>query len=143
MIDFMFVTDLILGFFTSYMDLKGHEIKNYTKIFHHQTSKTVFYTDFLLICGNGLFQKLISPSVGYLQMFKLFRIFKLNTMIISSNLTKNQKTYGLIFKLILYLILWFHSLACGWWIIIGIDANVEYMKERDGITGHDYWTYSL
>ena len=74
-------------------------------------------------------------------MFKLFRIFKLNDIIINLNITLTQKTYAFICKLLLYLMLWFHSLACGWWIVIKINANVQYFKKAEGVKGYDYCVY--
>ena len=74
MIDFMFISDLILGFFTTFVDQKGYEIYDSKRIAHHHAGKTVFYFDFLSICGNKVFQR-IDSRLRYLQMFKLFRIF--------------------------------------------------------------------
>ena len=123
------------------MDKKGLEVKDSNRIFYHQAGRAIFYTDFLSICGNSLFQ-MINPLVKYLHMFKLFRILSLHKIIINSNATENQKVYAIIFKLLLYLILWFHILACGWWIVVGWDANLEYLKEREGVIGHDYCVYA-
>ena len=119
----MFLIDLILGFFTTFITKKGYKETDSAKIYHNLTGKTIFYTDFLSICGNSLFQNLISPHCKNLQMFKLFRLFKIHNMIITSNISKLQKTYAIISKLFLYLILWFHILACGWWVVLGINAN--------------------
>ena len=59
-IDFLFLVDLILGFFTSFINKKGFEEMDSAKILERQIGKVLFYTDFLSICGNSLFQKNIN-----------------------------------------------------------------------------------
>ena len=60
-IDLIFFIDLILGFFTAYVDKKGKEEMDSKLIFEHYTGKFVFYTDLLSICGNSILQELIVP----------------------------------------------------------------------------------
>lgn len=63
-------------------------------------------------------------------------------MIVGSNLSKKQKNYANLVILVLYLILWCHILTCSWWIVLSWNANLEYMKERGGIPGHNYCVYA-
>ena len=123
-IDFLFLADLILGFFTTFLHNHGHEEKDSREIFYHHTGHKGFYVDFLSICGNSLFQKYISHYLNPLRLFKLFRIFKINTEIVESNVSEITKIYAILGKLVLYLLLWFHILACGWWIVLGWNANI-------------------
>ena len=115
------------------MNHQGKEEFDSAKIFYQQTGKILFYTDFLSICGNTIFQNEIWANIKVLQLFKLVRILKLNNMIVTSNLSSIQKTYGVICKLILYLLLYFHILACGWWKVLGLDAGIEFNKLLDGL----------
>ena len=50
-IDFIFVADLIAGFFTTFMDNKGEESFDSNQIFYHHTKKTIFYTDLISFFG--------------------------------------------------------------------------------------------
>ena len=49
-----------------------------------------------------------------------------------------MKTYSIIIKLVLYLILWFHTIACGWWIVLGWNAGLEFYKRIDGLRDGEY-----
>ena len=51
------------------------------------------------------------------------------------------KTYATLLKIILYLLLYIHVVACGWWIIVGYNSNYVYYKLKNGIPGHDYCLY--
>jgi len=75
-------------------------------------------------------------------MFKLFRIFKLNDFIITSSITKSQKTLMVICKLFGYYILWCHSVGCGAWIVLGWNADAVYYKKAEGVKGYDYCVYA-
>ena len=61
------------------------------KIFKRYTGNRMFYADVFSICGNSLFINLIDKKLKLLQLFKMFRIFKLNNMIVTSNIKEEQK----------------------------------------------------
>jgi len=48
-----------------------------------------------------------------------------------------EKTYATLIKLLLYLLLWFHVLACYWWIIVGMNSNIQFTKKLYGIPDLD------
>ena len=79
-VDLIFLSDLILGFFTTFQNNKGEEEFNSHHIFNYHVKKYTFYTDFLSILGNSIFQQ-ISTNFKTFQIFKIFRIFKLNVLI--------------------------------------------------------------
>jgi len=55
-VDFIFIIDLILGFFTSTTDRKGFITFNYKDIASIYTSQFRFYADFLSVFGSGWFE---------------------------------------------------------------------------------------
>ena len=123
----IFLIDLILGFFTSFINHKGKESFDSDEIAAHHTDQPIFYTDLLSIFGNSLFQK-INHLFKTLIIFKLFRIFKLNKMITTSNMTVTQKTYFLIAKILIYIGVYIHLVACMWWITISYNNNIQFTK---------------
>ena len=63
-------------------------------------------------------------------------------MIITSNLSTNQKTYAVICKLVLYLTFWFHLVACGWWTTLTQNSGRQFYKKQYGIQGFTDCVYA-
>ena len=121
-VDIIFVIDLIMGFFTSVIDTKGFISFDSRVIAKVYTSQFRFYADFLSIFGSGWFEQ-ISPNFKIFGFFKLIRVFRINGMIAKTNVEQITKSALNLSKLILFLLLYIHFVACYNWIIAGIDSG--------------------
>lgn len=80
-IDILFVIDLSLMFFTSFLNMRtGNECMDSTLISRNFRGTFRFYTDFLAIFGSSLFTN-IHKMFTYFGLFKLFRVKRLGIMI--------------------------------------------------------------
>ena len=60
----------------------------------------------------------ISTKFKFFGMLKITRVNRLSTMISKLNIPMDLKSFLKLCKLTLFLLLWFHSMACGWYVVI-------------------------
>ena len=111
LIDFVFVVDIIIMFFTSFLNRKGEEIRNRDEIWRHYIFTFMFFSDMVSIFG---LLKHVYDFFGILSLFKIFRINRLKQLIEKSTILKDKKLVLKSFEYALYYLLMFHFFACGW-----------------------------
>lgn len=100
-IDIVFLFDLLLMFRTIRKDKKGQEIYDNYEVYLSYTRTWRFKSDFLSMIGNGLIAT-IHPSLKYLCLLKITRVFRISHFIMNSEQTATIKTIAKIIKLSLY-----------------------------------------
>ena len=65
------------------------------------------------------------PHLRILGVFKIFRIHKLGMFIKNANYTEDIKSMLNLFKLTVYLCLWFHITACLWYSVCLINVDKQ------------------
>ena len=75
-VDFIFVTDICLSFFTSVIDNKGKESFDSRLIYLKYTGTTKFYVDFLSLFGISILteQNRVFKFFGALKIFRVLRV---------------------------------------------------------------------
>lgn len=121
-IDFTFVVDIGLMFFSSIMTKQGTESFYSDEIAHAYVSTTRFWLDILSVLGADVF-KPIHPYMALFGMFKITRVLRIGEMIGQSTAEEAQKATLNLLKLILYLFLYLHIIACYWYIAINYNTG--------------------
>jgi|TARA_B110001450_G_C17289805_1_gene347004 hypothetical protein len=73
-VDCFFVVDIIVMFFTSFLDLNGKEVKDSLMIAKAYTTSRRFFTDFCSLLS-------IHPRLQLFGFLKMLRVFRLGTII--------------------------------------------------------------
>ena len=145
-IDIAFLTDIILGFFTTVPDQRGKESWDSRLIYLIYTSTVRFYLDCLSILGAGVFT-IISPYFQNFGYIKMTRVFRLSGMIAKINADEATKATMNVTKLLFYLVFYLHAMGCYLWIAVGYNApekfyiNYErtmYISDENPLK-HIYW----
>ena len=118
LVDICFVVDIIMQFFTSFMNRMGAEVFDSRKIFKLYAFSGRFIMDFLPLLGSEIIVKSVGNHFKFFGMLKITRVARLNNMIAKMNLPKDIKAGLKLAKLVLFLLIWFHSMACGWYMAI-------------------------
>ena len=71
-------------------------------------------------------------------MLKVFRIFRLSNLIKNANLQKEHKAILKICKLVFYLCLYLHLIACCLWIVLGWGSGARYYRDTHRNGYFDY-----
>jgi len=132
MVDFLFVVDMFGMAVTSYVDNHGHEIRDHSKIIGKYLKSYRFVFDFLAVLGAGVITTFV-PNMKVFKCFKIIRIFRVKSIIAQLNVPDGVKAVINLFKLIFFLFLWIHSIACLWWNVINIH-HLDVFEERDGLS---------
>lgn len=117
LIDISFLIDIVLVFLTSFANKQGQEIFDPAQIRKHKVYTFTFFTDFMSVMGNTLFQ-LIHPDIAILGVFKIFRVQRLSTHLARLKVPKEQMIIINFLKYAFYYLLIFHIFACYWNFII-------------------------
>lgn len=128
LIDVLFLVDIILMFFTSYINKRGKETFDQEQIARAYVSTRRFWFDFFSLFGTSLFQN-ISKFFVFFGLFKMMRIFRLNEMINAANVDKSTKGTMKLFKLIFYLIFLIHCMACYLWLTVCVNSPTRYLLD--------------
>jgi len=123
LVETFFAIDILLQFFTTFQNSKGEEVFDSREIFSRYTFSSRFIMDFLPLLGSSLFVNTFSQSLKPFGMIKITRMSRLSRMIAGFNLPKDIKALMKLLKLTLYLLLWFHTMACGWYLTISIHQS--------------------
>lgn len=126
LIDICFVADMIIVFRTSFINQEGEEVVSALEIAKNYM-KGRFTFDFLSVVP---FDKLFAiftketSAAKQLQIFgilKLIRILRLNKIIMYMNVKKDTKASIRVIKLMFFLLMYVHSVACFWHGIVTAD----------------------
>ena len=140
-IDSFFILDLILNFFTTYIDKSQEEIFDHKKIVNHYL-RTWFIFDLIASFPIDKFMMVFGDKnlggndyISLTDVFKVVRIVRLNRIIRVSALTDYVKSTIRLLATTIYLLLFVHFTACIWWIVVTIDNNwVPVPDWTDGTT---------
>lgn len=130
-IDTMFFIDLQIMFFTSYIDKLGTNIIDSRMIAKNYIKTIRFYMDVLALLGIGFFVNLNS-SFKFFQLLKIFRVFRVGEIVAKSNSSQTTKAAMNLFKIIFYLMMYLHVLACFWHLTIYYNAPDAFFIQEDG-----------
>lgn len=129
LIDIVFIVDIVINFRTSFIKTStGEEIINEKKIAIHYL-KGQFIVDFLAAFPFEYFGILMVPHANdstwfaILGMLKLLRVKKLGEMITHLNLSNEYKIILRLIKLVFFIFLFIHWLACAWFKITKDDEK--------------------
>lgn len=127
-IDIVFLFDLIIMFFTSYVDQIGAEITDSHMIAFEYMSTRRFYFDVASLLGTAPMNA-INKNFKYLQLFKVFRVFRVGELIAKSNTSKEIKALMNLGKIFFYLVMYLHNVACLWHLVLIYNAPDIYFKQ--------------
>lgn len=117
LVDLMFLVDMVLMIFTSYQDRNGIQIFCQAKIIKNYVLSPRFVFDAMAILGTGFITREY-PSLKIFKCTKIVRISRLSSLIKKMNQPAEFKATVELFKMIFFLILWVHIVACIWWVVI-------------------------
>jgi hypothetical protein len=149
-IDILFCADVVLNFYTTYIDHNGEEVLDQKKIvkrylrfnFYIDLVASIPIDNFILVYGQN-----DSGSKTALQLsdlLKLIRILRLGRIIRLMRAKDTFKSSMRLVMLVMYLFLWVHFTACFWFMIVSIEE--EWVPVPDFFTGtstifnEDVWT---
>lgn len=139
-VDIVFVLDIFIVFRTTILDDdSGEEIRD-GKIIASNYLKGRFSVDFLSTVPFDYIALIFldSASAKQFQLFgllKLIRVLRLNRIIMYLNLKQDIKASIKLVKLIFFLLMYVHFIACIWFYII--DRKKEWIPPLDYIWGWD------
>ena len=106
---------------TSFLNKKGVEVTDSRIITAKYVQSARFLADFLAILGTGAVTNFVPPFKIF-GIFKMIRILRLGAIISRSILPEETKALLNLAKLVFYLLLILHLLACGWYFACHINA---------------------
>ena len=121
----MFLGDIILTFFTSIMNRQGIETWNTGDITVAYVSQLRFYIDVFSLLGSDIFEK-IHRYFALFGMLKIVRVLRIGKMITALTADKETKAVYNLFKLMFYLYLYLHLVACYFWIAVNFNTGTKY-----------------
>jgi hypothetical protein len=124
LIDLIFCVDIVLNFFTSYIDINGEEETDLKKIVRHYLRRN-FTIDLIASVPIDNFIQMFAPQEGgamlvlsMTDMLKLIRILRLGRIIRLMRVKSQMKFSMRLMMLVMYLLLWVHFTGCIWFIVI-------------------------
>lgn len=113
----MFIVDIIVMFFTSFLDISGKEINDSLLIAKAYTKSRRFVTDFCSLLS-------LHPSLQLFGFLKMLRVFRLGSIIKRSTAAPLVKQIAELCKISFYLILWLHVSGCFLWYVLKISKDM-------------------
>ena len=149
LIDCVFLIDIGLNFFTTYIDSSGEEVTNKKAIrrkylrgsFWLDLAASVPIDNFLVMFSN---LESGSEIIQMSDLFKLIRILRIGRIIRYTRTRDDIKATMKLLQLTLYLIMWVHFTGCIWFLLI--KSEEEWVPVPDFLTGttqlyeSDIWT---
>jgi hypothetical protein len=129
-IDFMFLLDIIITFFTSIMTRQGYESWNAGDVAVEYITQSRFYIDTLSLLGSDLL-RFIHRYFALFGMLKIVRVLRIGSMIKAMTVDKEKKAVFNLLKLIFYLFLYLHLVACYYWITINFNTGTKYYIDME------------
>lgn len=147
MLDICFILDVFVNFRTSYVtEATGEEILD-LKIIAWQYFKGRFWIDFIASIPIDIFSYFFIGdlqsgwALEMISLLKLVRVLRLSRLITYMNLKNDLKMSLKLVKLVFFLVLFIHCLACTWWFIV--KQNKEWLPPLDYVyVTTDLYTYS-
>lgn len=130
-IDLMFLIDILVMFFTTTTNKHGHRIDTLQGIAKNYISKSRFYFDVLALLGTYPFVALWR-NFKYFQLFKILRVFRMSELIAKSNVSMEMKAALNLFKIVFYMMMYLHILACLWFVVVLSNSPEIYNRTFDG-----------
>jgi cyclic nucleotide gated channel len=126
-IDFIFCADVVLNFYTTYIDHSGEEVMDHKKIVRRYIRKN-FWIDLVASVPLDNFITMYAPAVGgevlqLTDMLKMIRILRLARIIRMMRAKEDVKSTMKLFTLCIYLLLWIHLTGCLWFMILKEKDN--------------------
>lgn len=118
-------------FFTSYVNHIGADVYDSHEIAKNYMKTRRFYFDVFSLIGTYPFTTL-NKSFKYLQLFKIFRVFRVGELIAKSNSSKEVKAAMNLGKIFFYLVMYLHNAACLWHIVLYTNAPEIFFLQSDG-----------
>jgi hypothetical protein len=137
-IDLIFLFDICLNFFTTFINSNGDEVTDLKVISNHYL-RTYFITDF---CGSfpvdnfyGRYadDDTTGKFLNLSDLFKLFRILRLGTIIRYMRAKDESKALIKLGQVTLYLLIWIHLTGCLYYTVA--TRNEEWIPVPDFVTG--------
>ena len=118
-VDSLFFVDILINFNTTYYNKDGREIYNRCKIAKNYLIGR-FAVDFLsTVPFDNIFTGV--PLMKMFGVLKLVRITRLTIIINKLSIKEDIKALIKVGKLIFFLFLFLHTLACFWWFVVSIE----------------------
>lgn len=137
-VDFCFLVDVILMMFSSYLNRKGKEIFESSKIAENYVKSWRFVFDILALLGSTIITQLLE-NFSLFGFFKIVRVRRISIFISRLNMTINTKSVINLIKLMIYLILFLHIQTCVLYVIFIQNAEVvsqyEILDEEGAVIG--------
>ena len=126
-IDFIFFVDILVSFRTSYINPRtGAEVLN-IKYVAQNYIKTSFTVDLLAtIPFDTVGQASFNSENATFKIFgalKLVRVLRLSKIIAYLRATEEIKAFLKLIKLVFFLMIYMHCLACIWWMIVSREET--------------------
>lgn len=138
LIDFVFLTDIVLNFFTTYVDENKDEVYEHKKIIRHYL-KTTFIIDFIASFPIDNFAAMVyrdNDAAYYFlltDLLKLLRIFRISRILKFVRARDVVKSGMRIIQMTTYLVMYIHLTGCLWFILIKNQNN--WVPVPDFLTG--------
>ena len=138
LIDVVFLADVVLNFFTTYIDRNGDEVLDHKKITKSYLRGN-FWLDLVASIPIDNFIVLFSQATEEIEiiqlsdLLKLVRILRLGRIIRFSRTRDDVKATMKLLQLTLYLFMWVHCSACLWFVIV--RSEEEWIPVPDFLTG--------
>ena len=121
-IDAIFLIDFVLMFFTSIVSKGGLEVKDSIQIASTYTSTLRFYLDFFALLGSSVITNYV-PQFRLFGFLKMTRVFRLKKIISMLNVSTETKSLLNLSKLIFYIFLYLHIIACQLWHVVSKNKD--------------------
>ena len=130
-LDILFLIDNSLMFFTSFQSKHGLEVKCPYEIYLNYTRTWRFVFDSVSLLGSSVFTR-IHASFKYAQLLKAMRVLRIGKMIHRNKSQRSVKTMLTIAKLVFYLLMYNHWMACIWNLATMRNGPPIYGVQDDG-----------
>ena len=130
-IDLLFFIDIILTFFTSYINEIGQEITQPSSIAKDYIFSKGFVADFLSVLGAGVITQRF-PNLKWLGLLKMLRVRRIGKFINRMNFDFWTKSLVSMAKITFYLFIYLHGQACLWAWMTQINGYVRFEKDENG-----------
>ena len=139
-VDLVFFVDLFINFRTTYIPTSTGEEVYDPWLIGKRYVRGRFILDLLSTIP---FDKLASsnPVLPLFGMLKLFRIFRISSVIRNLNIKSSTKSMLKVLWLIFGLLLYLHVLACLWYLMI--KGNEEWICNFDYVFGGSQYLYEV
>ena len=129
LIDIFFCADLVMNFYTTYIDEAQEEVLDHGMIIRHYL-KTTFALDvvssvpidnFIIMFGDvGATEGTAMQATDMLKLIRILRLAKIIRLMRSKQEVKNTFRLAM---LVMYLLLWVHFTGCIWFLVVRPEGD--------------------